>query len=105
MIVDQSAQTKATELLDRAGRSDIRLRLGVEGGGCAGLRYILRWSDESYEGDIIHDFGGFEAVVDRMSAPYLEGALLSYADTLESNGFQIDNPNAEGTCACGDSFH
>lgn len=105
IIIDKTAQAKAAELLTRAGRDDLRLRIAVESGGCSGLQYRFLWSLDELEGDIVHDFGEFEAVVDRMSAPYLQGALLSFADTLESQGFQIDNPNADGTCACGDSFH
>ena len=63
VIIDQSARAKATELLARADRDDLRLRLKVSPGGCAGLTYSLTWSDASYPEDIVHDFGGFEAVV------------------------------------------
>jgi iron-sulfur cluster assembly accessory protein len=48
---------------------------------------------------------GFEVVVDRMSAPYLVGATIDFVDGLQQQGFTIDNPNAQGSCACGDSFH
>jgi iron-sulfur cluster assembly accessory protein len=48
---------------------------------------------------------GIEVVVDRMSLPYLAGATIDFVDTLEKQGFVIDNPRAQGTCACGDSFH
>ena len=105
VIIDESAQSKVAQLMSREGRDDLRLRLGCEPGGCSGLRYVFMMDNRELDGDIVHDFGEFEAVVDRMSAPYLDGALLSFADTIEAQGFQIDNPNAEGTCACGDSFH
>lgn len=105
VIVDQSAQAKVIDLLDKSGRTDLRLRLAVQPGGCSGLIYSFLFDDRDLEGDIVHDFGEFEAVVDKLSAPYLDGSLLSYADTIESQGFSIDNPNATGTCACGDSFH
>jgi len=52
----------------------------------------------------VRDFDGVGVVVDRMSAPYLGGATIDFADTIEKQGFTIDNPNAGGSCACGDSF-
>ena len=56
-------------------------------------------------GDAVVAFDGVGVVVDRMSAPYLMGATIDFADTIEKQGFTIDNPNATGSCACGDSFH
>jgi iron-sulfur cluster assembly accessory protein len=56
-------------------------------------------------GEACQDSCGFEVVIDRMSLPYLAGATIDYADTLQRQGFVIDNPNAAGSCACGDSFH
>jgi iron-sulfur cluster assembly accessory protein len=105
VIIDKSAQAKATELLEREGRDDLRLRLSVQPGGCSGLIYQFYFDGRELPGDVVHDFGGFEAVIDQLSVPYLQGSLLSFADTLEAQGFQLDNPNASGTCACGDSFH
>ena len=57
------------------------------------------------DGDVVKDFDGVDVVVDRMSAPYLMGATIDFVDTIEKQGFTIDNPNATGSCACGDSFH
>ena len=59
----------------------------------------------SLEGDVVKEFGGVNVVTDRMSAPYLMGATIDFVDTIEKQGFTIDNPNATGSCACGDSFH
>ena len=56
------------------------------------------------EGDAVRDFEGVEVVVDKMSVPYLEGATIDFADTIEKQGFTIDNPNAQSSCACGGSF-
>ncbi len=53
----------------------------------------------------IKDFNGVGVVTDKMSAPYLMGATIDFVDTIEKQGFTIDNPNATGSCACGDSFH
>jgi iron-sulfur cluster assembly accessory protein len=59
---------------------------------------------EQEDGDLVRDYDGVEVVVDRMSAPYLEGASIDFSDTIEKQGFTIDNPNAGSSCACGDSF-
>ena len=62
-------------------------------------------SNQSGESDWLVDFNGMKVAVDRMSAPYVEGAVIDFVDTIEKQGFTIDNPNATGSCACGDSFH
>jgi iron-sulfur cluster assembly accessory protein len=53
----------------------------------------------------VRDYDGVEVVVDKMSVPYLSGASIDFEDTISKQGFTIDNPNAGGSCACGDSFH
>ena len=80
------------------------LPVGVQPGGCSGLIYQLYFDERTLDGDLVRDFDGVEVVVDRMSAPYLEGATIDFADTIEKQGFTIDNPNAGSSCACGDSF-
>jgi len=72
---------------------------------CSGLRYQLYFDDRDQEGDISHQFGTVKVVVDKMSDPYLMGASIDFVDTIEKQGFTIDNPNAGGSCACGDSFN
>lgn len=99
------AADKVKGLLAQEGRDDLRLRLAVQPGGCSGLIYQLYFDDRNMDGDAVREFGGVELVVDRMSVPYLAGATVDFADTIEKQGFQIDNPNAGGSCACGDSFH
>lgn len=99
------AATKVKNLLEQEGRDDLRLRIAVQPGGCSGLVYQLYFDERTLDGDLVRDFGGVEVVVDRMSAPYLAGATIDFADTIEKQGFTIDNPNAAGSCACGDSFH
>ncbi len=92
-------------LLEQEGRDDLRLRVSVQPGGCSGLIYQLYFDERLLEGDLLREFSGVEVVVDEMSAPYLDGATVDFADTIERQGFTIDNPNAVGTCACGESFH
>ena len=86
-------------------RDDLRLRVGVQPGGCSGLIYQLYFDERFLDGDAVADFDGVEVIVDKMSVPYLDGATIDFADTIEQQGFTIDNPNATGSCACGDSFH
>ncbi|HEY7225878.1 MAG TPA: iron-sulfur cluster assembly accessory protein [Micromonosporaceae bacterium] len=100
-----AAATKAKALLEQEGRDDLRLRVAVQPGGCSGLRYQLFFDERSLDGDNITGFGGVEVVVDRMSLPYLMGATIDFVDRIDAQGFTIDNPNATGSCACGDSFH
>ena len=99
-----AAAAKVKSLLDQEGRDDLRLRVAVQPGGCSGLIYQLYFDERSLDGDLVRDFDGVGVVVDRMSAPYLGGATIDFADTIEKQGFTIDNPNAGGSCACGDSF-
>ena len=99
------AALKVKSLLEQEGRDDLRLRIAVQPGGCSGLVYQLYFDERSLDGDLVRDFDGVGVVVDRMSAPYLEGASIDFADTIEKQGFTIDNPNAGSSCACGDSFH
>ena len=99
------AAAKVSSLLAQEGREDLRLRIAVQPGGCSGLRYQLYFDERDIDGDIVADFDGVRVVTDKMSAPYLMGATIDFVDTIEKQGFTIDNPNASGSCACGDSFH
>jgi iron-sulfur cluster assembly accessory protein len=111
--ITDSAATKVVELLQRelanAGlaeqAADYALRVQVQPGGCAGLRYALYFDDRKLDGDEVTVVNGLEIRVDKMSAPYLRGAQIDYLDTLEQSGFTINNPNAKGSCACGESAH
>ena len=103
--VSDHAAGKVRSLLEQEGRDDLQLRIAVQPGGCSGLRYQLFFDERNLEGDVVKEFGGVHVVTDRMSAPYLMGATIDFVDTIEKQGFTIDNPNATGSCACGDSFH
>lgn len=102
-LTDQAA-VKVKSLIDQEGRDDLALRIAVQPGGCSGMRYQLFFDDRELDGDARVEFGGVTVVVDRMSVPYLNGATIDFADTIEQQGFTIDNPNAQNSCACGDSF-
>jgi iron-sulfur cluster assembly accessory protein len=103
--LSEAAALKAKALLDQEGRDDMHLRIAVQPGGCAGLKYQLFFDDRSLDGDLYRDFAGLKVAVDRMSAPYVMGATIDFVDTIDKQGFTIDNPNATGSCACGDSFN
>ena len=105
IVLTDGAAAKVSSLLAQEGRDDLRLRIAVQPGGCSGLRYQLFFDERELDGDVVRDFDGVEVVVDRMSAPYLTGATIDFADRIDAQGFTIDNPNAGGSCACGDSFH
>ena len=100
-----TASSKVKSLLAQEGRDDLQLRIAVQPGGCSGLRYQLFFDERNLDGDLVTDFNGVSVVVDRMSVPYLNGATIDFVDSIEKQGFTIDNPNATGSCACGDSFH
>jgi len=104
--LSDTASVKVKELLAReAPETQLALRVAVQPGGCSGLRYALYFDDQITEKDQVGEFGGVRLVVDKMSAPYLTGAEIDYVDSLQQSGFTINNPNAQSTCACGDSFH
>ena len=106
VTLTDAAADKITRLLEQEGRDDLRLRLAVQPGGCSGLIYQLYFDERVLDGDAVREFGdGVEVVVDKMSVPYLDGASIDFEDTIQKQGFTIDNPNAAGSCACGDSFH
>ena len=103
--ITPAAGTKVKNLLEQEGRDDLRLRVAVQPGGCSGLIYQLYFDERMLDGDNVVDYDGVEVIVDKMSVPYLEGATIDFEDTIQKQGFTIDNPNAGGSCACGDSFH
>lgn len=105
VILTDEAAHKVKSLLEQEGRDDLRLRIAVQPGGCSGLIYQLYFDERLLDGDAVRDFDGVEVVVDKMSIPYLSGATIDFADTIEKQGFTIDNPNAVGSCACGQSFN
>jgi len=109
MILTQEAKDKVVDLIQEPRIAvpdrEIFLRISVQPGGCSGLRYQTYFDYEKLDGDAEHAFDGFSLRLDKMSVPYLEGATLDFVDTIEKQGFVLDNPNAAGSCACGDSFN
>jgi iron-sulfur cluster assembly protein len=80
------------------------LRLGVQGGGCSGLSYNIRFDSKPRERDRVYDFEGVRVFVDPKSFIYLHGMILDYEETLMKQGFNFVNPNSSKSCGCGSSF-
>jgi iron-sulfur cluster assembly protein len=80
------------------------LRLGVQGGGCSGLSYLIRFEPKERSSDRVFEFDGVRVFVDPKSLLYLEGMTLDYKESLMQSGFVFDNPNAKKSCGCGTSF-
>jgi iron-sulfur cluster assembly accessory protein len=99
-----AAAKKVRELAAQEGSPDAALRLEVQPGGCAGFRYGLFFDDDIVDTDIVDEIEGVKIVSDPMSAPYLKGVVIDWAEGLNKSGFVIENPNAQSSCACGDSF-
>ncbi|MEZ4917615.1 MAG: iron-sulfur cluster assembly accessory protein [Saprospiraceae bacterium] len=83
--------------------ADYYLRVGVEGGGCSGFSYILRF-DQKREGDDLYEINGIQVAMDKAHAIYLLGMEIDFVDGLQNRGFSFNNPNASSTCGCGTSF-
>ena len=104
LTLTENAAGKVKELLVEEGREDIALRVAVQPGGCSGLRYAMYLDDQITEKDYAEEQHGVRLVIDKMSVPYLSQATVDFIDSLEQTGFTIDNPAAQSSCACGNSF-
>jgi iron-sulfur cluster insertion protein len=102
--VTDSAASKVKQLLEAEGDNEMALRVAVRPGGCSGFSYEMYFDAEIAGDDIKHDVAGVRVVTDPGSAKLLNGATLDYKDGLQGAGFAINNPNAQRTCGCGQSF-
>ena len=99
-----TAATKVKTLLEAEGEPGLALRVAVRPGGCSGFSYEMFFDSDVASEDQLADLDGVRVVVDPSSASLLTGATLDYKDGLQQAGFAIDNPNAQRTCGCGQSF-
>jgi len=105
ITVNDSAKAQVAKLLaDENYPEGSFVRVGVEGGGCSGLMYQLKFDNEMKEGDQVFEDNGVKVVVDKKSFLYLLGTELQYTGGLNGKGFVFSNPNASRTCGCGESF-
>jgi iron-sulfur cluster assembly protein/iron-sulfur cluster insertion protein len=105
ITLTDTAATKVKDLITQEGDEQLMLRVAVRPGGCSGFSYEMFFDSELEQDDLTAEYGpGVKVVVDSSSAQLLSGATLDYKDGLTGAGFAINNPNAERTCGCGQSF-
>ncbi len=105
ITLTDNASDKVKQLIDaEASESPLFLRVAVRPGGCSGLSYEMYFDSERADDDVVEEYGDVAVVVDPQSAMYLTGATLDFKDGLQGAGFTINNPNAQRTCGCGQSF-
>ncbi|MGE9295434.1 MAG: HesB/IscA family protein [Puniceicoccales bacterium] len=101
--LSDSAGKKVTSLLEREADKHY-LRVAINGGGCNGLSYKMKFVGEAKKSDILVNSAGAQVVVDMKSALYLKGTEMDYSDKMVGGGFKFTNPNAKSSCSCGESF-
>ena len=104
ITLTDEANSKVHELIVRENEPNLALRVAVRPGGCSGVSYEMYFDTDRADDDIEHAFGEVRVVLDPSSAMLLEGATRRYIDGLTDAGFSIDNPNAQRSCGCGQSF-
>ncbi len=110
--LDETAEIRLTPKAIEMARKSIErravpsagLRLGVKGGGCSGVSYVIEFADKIRARDHVFDFDGVKIVVDPKSLIYLRGSILDYEVKLMQHGFKFRNPNEKAGCGCGESF-
>lgn len=104
LIFTDAAANKVRELIEEEQNDNLKLRVYITGGGCAGFQYGFTFDENIEEGDTVIEKNGVTLLVDPLSGQYLEGAEIDYVENLEGAQFVIRNPNATTTCGCGSSF-
>ena len=104
--VSDHAKEKAIQLMTEDGFKPFEdfIRVGVKSGGCSGLEYVLKFDNEKTDADQIFEDNGIKIIIDKKSILYLAGTTLEYSGGLNGKGFIFNNPNANRTCGCGESF-
>ncbi|WP_240374502.1 HesB/IscA family protein [Bacillus piscicola] len=103
ITVKEAAVTQVKKMMEEE-EENVMLRVGVKGGGCSGLSYSLGFDSEAAEDDKVQEENGLKILIDKESAPLLEGVVIDYKQNMMGGGFTIDNPNALVSCGCGSSF-
>lgn len=104
LTITPKAFAKAKALLDKHGKIGHGFRVGVRGGGCSGLTYMLEFEDQEKKGDHVVAFDDLRIFMDIKSQLFLAGTTLDYVESLMDTGFKFQNPNAKRSCSCGESF-
>ena len=98
------AHSKVKEIMTKENKADWNLRMGVRGGGCSGMNYVLGFDNKTSEDDQIFEQDGVKLVCDMKSYLYLNGTEIDFTEGLNGTGFVFKNPNAVKSCGCGQSF-
>jgi iron-sulfur cluster assembly protein len=104
ITISENAKEHLMDIIKSEKIEHNSLRVGVKGGGCSGLSYVMDFDNEVNEGDHVFDLGDLKVLVDKKSLLYLFGTELQYSGGLNGKGFVWVNPNASRTCGCGESF-
>jgi len=104
ITIDDSAKNKLLNLLKTNSEGKQFVRVGVESGGCSGLSYKLEFDDKKTKDDEVIQNNGITLLVNKKSFLYLVGTTLEFSEGLNGRGFVFNNPNANRTCGCGESF-
>ena len=103
--VTTKAASEIKKLLSEENIPNAVLRVRVVPGGCSGFSYEMGFDDEIEKSDEVIESDGVRVAIDELSLPYLQGGVLDFNDGLNGTGFAISNPNATGSCGCGQSFN
>ena len=104
ITITDSAVSKVKEIIAEENNPNIKLRVGVQGGGCSGMQYFFTLDEEQAEDDFVLDVSDVAVLVDSISSQYLMGAVIDYKESIYGSNFSIENPNAQTSCGCGSSF-
>jgi iron-sulfur cluster assembly protein len=101
--ITENAALEIAKQRDKRGNPDAMIRIGVRGGGCTGFTYVFEWAEQFRPTDKVFSAHGVSIVVDPKSLVYLGGMQLDYVRGMMGHGFKFNNPNAKGSCGCGES--
>jgi iron-sulfur cluster assembly protein len=101
--ITESAAQEIAKQRDKRGTPEASIRVGVRGGGCTGFSYVFEWADDARPTDKKFSAYGVSIVVDPKSFVYLAGMQLDFVRGMMGHGFKFNNPNAKGSCGCGES--
>ncbi|SDH62780.1 iron-sulfur cluster assembly protein [Alteribacillus persepolensis] len=104
ITITDAAIEHVKHMMEEEGDNNLKLRVGVKGGGCSGLSYGMGFDKQVEDTDTIQEKNGVQVLIDEESAPLLNGTVIDYKENLMGGGFTIDNPNAIASCGCGSSF-
>jgi iron-sulfur cluster assembly protein len=101
--ITEAAAQEIAKQRDKRGSPDAMIRIGVRGGGCTGFTYVFEWAEKVRPSDSVFSAYGVSVVVDPKSLVYLGGMQLDFVRGMMGHGFKFNNPNAKGSCGCGES--